>query len=368
VTVRVLEPEMLSPLLEAMDNAGIGLVITSDGPGGLVRLHDNRSVQKILGRTAEELNAIPVMSVLPPEERARMQAMREQVRTGTPPPPLFETVAVRPDGTRVPIEIGIANFRDGDHTIAMVIMRDLTDRRAMQTRLLEADRLSTVGALCAGLAHEINNPLTYVMLHLGGLRRSLEKWIPDPAGRGYVAGVLETVMSGCDRVSAAVRELLVFADPAIGRHGPVELRSVVEGAIHAAAPLVEARATLRSELCEVAPVNGDPPRLGQAVLNLIIEAALAFDDDDRDRNLVEVTMRDGDGWVIVEVADNGRTLDAQAAANAFEPFFRARGATSTGIGLAVTRTIVAALGGSASIDPRAGGGVVATIRLPKRRP
>lgn len=362
-----LAPAMVAPLLEAMDNAGIGLVITRDGPDGLTRVHDNRTVLKILGRTAEQLRAVPVMSVLAPEERDRLQAMREKMARGIPAPPTFETVVVQPDGTRVPVEIGVATHVADGHVFALVFMRDLTERRAMQARLLEADRLSTVGALCAGLAHEINNPLTYVMLHVGGLRRSLDKYIADAKHRAHVDGVLDVVMTGCDRVSAAVRELLVFADPALGKHGPVELRGVVEGAVRAAAPMVEARARLVCEVRDVAPVHGDAPRLGQAVLNLIIEAALAFDDDDRARNVVEVRLRDDDAWVVLEVLDNGRAPDAGGAANAFEPFFRARGATSTGIGLAVTKTIVAALGGAASVEPRPEGGAVATIRLPRRR-
>ncbi len=357
---------MVAPLLEALDNAGIGLLITADGPNGLERLYENRTVMAILGRDAEALRATPVMAALPPDERARLQALREQIQAGHASPPVIETAVMRPDGTRVPIELGIANHRDGDRTYAFVSLRDLSERRAMQTRLLEADRLSTVGALCAGLAHEINNPLTYVLLQVGALRRTLDRWVPDATSRAHVDGVLETVLTGCDRVSAAVRELLVFADPAIGRPGPVDLRAVVEGAMRAAAPIVEARARLESHLADVATVDGDPPRLGQAVLNLIIEASLAFDQHDRERNTIDVRLHQDDARVTVEVLDNGRDVDAHGAANAFEPFFRVRGGCSTGIGLAVTRTIVTALGGSATLASRPGGGAVATIQLPRR--
>jgi C4-dicarboxylate-specific signal transduction histidine kinase len=277
---------------------------------------------------------------------------------------MIETVIVRPDGTRVPIELGVGAYHDNGVTIGLTFMRDISEQRAMQTRLLEADRLATVGALCAGLAHEINNPLTSVILHLGGLRRGLERWIPDPAARSHVGMVIDTVLTGTDRVVRAVRELAVFADPAVNRRGPIDIRSVIEGAVRAAGPIVESRAKLAVELQPVPMVEGDPPRLGQAVLNLILDAALAFDRDDRGTNLVEVTLRADDSWVIVEVADNGRTVEAHTAHSAFEPFFPSRGAASTGIGLAVTRTIVAALGGSATLAARPGGGAVATIRLP----
>ena len=355
----------LPPLLEALDNAGIGLAVTRDGPGGLVRIYDNHSVRRIMGRTAEEIRATPPMAALAPEERVRLAEIRQRVQAGEAAPPVLETVAVRPDGTRVPVEIGVATHREGEDVIALVFMRDLSQRRALQARLLEADRLATVGALCAGLAHEINNPLTSVLLHLGGLRRSLDRKLPDDASRAQIAPVLDAVVEGAERVSRAVRELMVFADPAIGRHGPVELRGVVEGAVRAAGPIVGSRARLAVEIAPVPPVAGDPPRLGQAVLNVILDAACAFDCEDRSRNLVEVHLREEAPWVIVEVADNGRDVAAGACGSAFEPFFPVRGATSTGIGLAVTRTIVSALGGSATMAPRDGGGAITTIRLPR---
>jgi len=340
-------------------------VVTRDGPRGLERLHDNRSVERIVGRSAEELRAMPVMTILPPEERARLAAIRAGALEGKPVPTLIETIVVRPDGTRVPVELGITTRRDGDDTIAFVFMRDLTTRRQLQARLLEADRLATVGALCAGLAHEINNPLTSVMLHLSALRRSLERLVPDPASRGYVSGVLDIVLEGAERVGRSVRELMVFADPAVSRRGPVDVRSIVERAVRAATPLVEQRARLEVGLDTVPEIDSDPPRLGQAVLNLLVDAAQAFDRADHDHNVVAVTLRCAAPWIILEVADNGRAMTPPIG-DQFEPFFPVRGAASTGIGLAVTRTIVSSLGGTASLEPREGGGAVATIRLPQR--
>lgn len=360
----LVEPGWIEKLLDALDHAGIGFVITRDGPGGLERLYDNNTLQRIVGRDSAELRSMPVMSVLAPEERVRLAAMREQTRAGENPPAVIDTVIVRPDGTRVPIELGLVVHREGADAIALVFMRDMSDHRAMQARALEADRLATVGTLCAGIAHQVNNPLTSVILNLGALRRGLDRWIPDPAARTHVGSLLDVALSGTDKVARAVRELGVFADPASARSGPVDVRGVVEGAVRVASPMVESRARLDVDIEPVPMVDGDPPRLGQAVLNLILDAALSFEHADRLHNVVEVSVRPDLTWVVVEVADNGRTVEAHAAANAFEPFFPSRGAASTGIGLAVTRTIVSALGGSATLAPRKGGGAIATIRLP----
>jgi PAS domain S-box-containing protein len=358
-------PPWVSALLEALDHSGMGLTVTRDGPSGLDRVYTNRSFQRIFGRNEEEMRAAPPMAAIVPEDRARFVELRQKVQAGADAPPVLETAIVRPDGSRVPIEIFMTTHREDSDVYALVFLRDLTDRRALQARALEADRLATVGALCAGLAHEINNPLTSVLLHLGGLRRSLDRKPPEDAARAQLAPVLEAVIEGAERVSRTVRELLVFADPAIGRTGPVDVRGVVEGAVRAAGPIVESRARLAVGFAPVPPVTGDSPRLGQAVLNVILDAAHAFDSDDRGHNLVEVNLRAEEPWVIVEVADNGRALELGASGSAFEPFFPVRGATSTGIGLAVTRTIVSAIGGSATMAPRDGGGAITTIRLPR---
>lgn len=355
-------------LLEALDAAGIALVITLDrGEAGVDRLYHNRSFAALMGRSDAELAHTRVFDSVAEEERPRLLELRQRVAAGEPAPMFLETVVARPDGTRVPVEFGSAAHHGASGVVTLTFLRDVSERRALQARLLESDRLSTVGALCAGLAHEINNPLTYVLLHLGGLRRSLDRWIPEPAARAHVAGVLDTIIEGNERVSAAVRALLVFADPAPQRRGAVRLREVVEGALRMSVPMVEPRAHVVAELDDVPPLDGDAARLGQAVLNVILDAALAFDSDDRDRNAIHVRLFGDDSHAIVEVADNGRAVDR--AATAFEPFFPARGATSTGLGLAVTRAITAAVGGSVTVAPRApdaGGGVVVTMRLPRR--
>ncbi len=355
-------------LLEALDNAGIALVITLDrGAAGLERLYFNRALCTLMGRTPEEVARASVLEAVVPEDRPRLMEVRQRLLAGGAAPMFLETVMVRPDGRRVPVEFGSALKHLPEGYVSLTFLRDVSERRALQAQQLEADRLSTVGALCAGLAHEINNPLTYVLLHLGGLRRSLDRWIPEPAARAHVAGVLDTIIEGSERVSAAVRALLVFADPAPQRRGSVRLREVVEGALRMSVPMVEPRAHVVAELDDVPPLDGDAARLGQAVLNIILDAALAFDSDDRERNAIHVRLFGDDTHAIVEVADNGRAVDR--AATAFEPFFPARGATSTGLGLAVTRAITAAVGGSVTVAPRApdaGGGVVVTMRLPRR--
>ncbi|MCA9677152.1 MAG: PAS domain S-box protein, partial [Myxococcales bacterium] len=317
-------------LLEALDNAGIALAVTLDrGAAGLERLHHNAALERLLGRTAAELAATPVLVPVAPAERSKLLAIRAAINAGDDAPPMIETEIERPDGTRVPVELGVTVRREPAGVVSLVFLRDISERRALQARMLEADRLATVAALCAGVAHEINNPLTYVMLHAAGLRRNLARWIPEPQAQAHVATVLDTMLEGSERVRGAVRELMMFADPRPQRREAVAMRDVVEGVVRMSAPMVETRARLAVALVDVPPVDGDPARLGQVVLDVILDAALGFDHTDLEHHRVEVHLAADGDWVVLTVSDNGHSEATPGAGGALFP---SRGPTGTGMG------------------------------------
>jgi PAS domain S-box-containing protein len=356
----------VGPMLEAVDLAGVGLLVTRDDADGSHHLHQNDSALRILGRTREELRTLPVLAVVSPAERARLQAWCAELFAGTRPPGMVETVVERPDGTLVPVELGIAHHRDGGALYSLVMMRDVSSVRQLQARLLAAEQLATVGTLCAGISHAINNPLTSVLLQAGSLRRSVERWAPDPAHRQRAEQGLDQVTAGVERVAGAVRGLSMLAAPPDGERGPVDVRAVVDNAVRRGAQMFEHRARIAAELVDVPPIEGNAPKLAQAVLNLVVEAAQAFEREAPAGNAVLVTLRAEPPWVVIEVADNGPALDPASAASAFVPFVRVRGPRSTGIALAVAQSLVSAMGGTASLQPRDGGGAIATLRLPQR--
>jgi len=241
------------------------------------------------------------------------------------------------------------------------------ERRLMQQQLLLADRLSSVGMLAAGIAHEINNPLAYV---LGNLDFAVEQLAPgrplQDADMAEVVLALGQAREGAARMGHITRDLKVFCrnDPEAG-HSPVNVRRVMESAIRIAWNQIRHRARLTRSFERVPVVNGDEHRLGQVFLNLLVNAAQAFSDDRVERNEIVVAIRVEAGQVLVEVQDNGKGMSHEQHARAFEAFFTTKPpGVGSGIGLSICRSIVTDMGGEIACESNRGSGTTFRVQLP----
>lgn len=241
------------------------------------------------------------------------------------------------------------------------------ERRRMQQQLLLADRLSSVGMLAAGIAHEINNPLAYV---LGNLEFALDRLA---AGRPLESAVLAEVTQalsqareGSGRIGRITRDLKVFCrSDAEPTSGPVNVRRVMESSISIAWNQIRHRARLTRQFERVPIVTGDEHRLGQVFLNLLVNAAQAFEGETATDNEIVVTIRVEEGRVVIEVQDNGKGMSPEQQARLFEPFFTTKApGVGTGIGLSISRSIVSDMGGTIACESRAGDGTTFRILLP----
>jgi PAS domain S-box-containing protein len=276
--------------------------------------------------------------------------------------------AARPDGTiRWVSAHGKARFAEIDgvrRTVRLAgTLRDVTEVKAVQAQLMQSDRLASVGMLAAGVAHEINNPLAYVTSALDFLAAEL-------GGSGALGpellGALAEAREGAERVRHVVRDLRTFSGMREERRTRVELERVVESAIHMAANEIRYRARLAREYGAAPAVMADEARLGQVVLNLLINAAHALPDGRADENEIRVvTTTDARGWAIVEVRDTGSGIPPEIADRIFDPFFTTKPqGVGTGLGLAICRNIVLGLGGEIAVEGRPGGGTTARVALP----
>jgi signal transduction histidine kinase len=236
----------------------------------------------------------------------------------------------------------------------------------MQGRLIQADRMATVGTLATGVAHEINNPLTYVVLHLEKLRLSLTRLVPDETGRGEAQHMLMEALDGAERVRVIVQDLLSLARSDTSTHGPTDVRKVVGTALKLASPVLDGRAEVVQEMEETAPVRANAAWLGQVFVNLLVNAGQAFDAQDPKRNRVCVrTETSADGWIEVAVEDNGPGIPADIADRIFDPFFTTKEAgVGTGLGLAISRSVIDSLGGEIDVKSQPGKGTTFKVRLP----
>jgi signal transduction histidine kinase len=229
--------------------------------------------------------------------------------------------------------------------------------RELERRLFHAERLTTVGRLAAGIAHEINNPLEGMSNYLTLARDALSQGEVEAASRHVGA-----VKHGLDRAAGIVRQVLAHADPAKAPKTPVDLNQV----LRETEQFVQSRkefghVSFVLDLCEgPLAVHGNPVMLGQVAMNLIVNAC----EVQPEKGEVRVASRREGSHAVVEFADRGPGIPEADRPRVFEPFFSTR--DSTGLGLSICHTIVRQHDGELDVSPRPGGGSIFRMSLPVR--
>jgi PAS domain S-box-containing protein len=256
---------------------------------------------------------------------------------------------------------GIVISHDGKPAL-VTYLHDQTERHANADRIRLADRMSSLGTLAAGAAHEINNPLTYV---IGNLELAAERLAESPAGDGTVGEQLAAARVGLERIRKTVRSLKTFSRGDEETIGSVDVCQVLESCIEIAQSQLRHRARLVRRLQRVAPVAGNDARLSQVFLNLLVNAAQALDEATAERNEVVASVTSDGHHVLVEIADNGCGIAPEHLPRVFDPFFTTKPVgVGTGLGLFVCHGIVEALGGEIRIESTRGRGTSVRVRLP----
>lgn len=246
------------------------------------------------------------------------------------------------------------------------ISRQQTDGESCPVELLHADRLAAIGTLAAGVAHEINNPLAYVLLNLQYLLRELAKPDGARARSEKLTERLGEARHGAARVAAIVRDLRDYARPVQSVGVATDVSQVLDSALKVASFHLEGRARLLLHREPTAVVIGHPARLEQVFLNLIINAVDALPQSSAEDNEIRVSLRqDGPTQVLVEVSDNGAGIPAEVVGRVFDPFFTTKPAgLGTGLGLPISHSIVTAMGGEITVISEPGKGTTFAVRLP----
>jgi PAS domain S-box-containing protein len=254
---------------------------------------------------------------------------------------------------------------EGERAMVAAIV-DLTESKRIeaeldrQTALLhQNEKLSALGSLLAGVAHELNNPLSLVVGYAG----LLEEMAPDDATRDRAI----KVRIAADRCARIVRTFLAMARNKPRAPGSVQLNEVVEAALDIVAyGLRTADIEVERELApDLPPVHGDADQLHQVLANLLVNAQQALQTVPPPRRLRTATGTDGEG-VWVAVTDNGPGIPPGIVNRIFDPFFTTKPqGVGTGVGLSVSHGIIAAHGGQILVESEPGSGSTFTIRLPR---
>jgi PAS domain S-box-containing protein len=254
----------------------------------------------------------------------------------------------------------------------LVIGRDVGERRSLEQRLIEAELMASVGMLAAAVTHEINNPLTYVTMTgdflLREARRAREALTSLPPAQ--LASALDKMIEaaielqdGVARVTGIARDFKTLTGVHAERIELVDVTAIIPSAVRIASAELRERARVELDLAPVPRVRANSGRLGQVVLNLLLNAVQAACDGRE--CVIHVRTRVEDGAVVIDVDDNGPGIPADVAGRVFEPFFSTKpGDTGSGLGLAISRGLVESFGGTLALAPSRLGGACFRIRLP----
>jgi ligand-binding sensor domain-containing protein/signal transduction histidine kinase/CheY-like chemotaxis protein len=246
--------------------------------------------------------------------------------------------------------------------------------RSTQAQLVQAGKMAAVGTLAAGVGHEINNPLSYIVSNVehaceeaSALERLGEGSEASRARLREMQQVLREALMGADRVRRIVRDLKTFSRQEEDSQVPVDLRGVLESAAKMAAGELRPRAQLiRDYAADVPLVQGSEPRLAQVFLNLIINAAQAMPEGRPEQNEVRLVLRrGGEGQVVAEVRDTGSGIAPELLGRIFDPFFTTKPVgVGTGLGLALCQAFITSMEGKIEVESELGRGTVFRVTLP----
>jgi two-component system NtrC family sensor kinase len=315
----------------------------------------NDAVREVFGLEPHQMVGRQLLDILLPSDRPLLEEAIGTAFAGQPA--RVEVHVLTPQGQPRVIALAVSRLPEADPPGALLVARDMTHERELRVRLMESDRLAAVGELVAGVAHEVNNPLSSIsafaqlLLRDGGLTPSQRE-------------SLEVIRGETIRASQVVKDLLAFARRSEPQSTPLDLNGVVGRTLRMRQyQFSEAAVRVESDLAPDLPsVMGDARQLQQVCLNLLTNAVQAMSPTG---GLLRVRTYQTNDRVRLEVQDTGPGIAVDARAHIFEPFFTTKKeGEGTGLGLSVSYGIVTTHGGTIEVAETGPEGTTFRVTLP----
>ncbi|HWB80725.1 MAG TPA: ATP-binding protein, partial [Nannocystaceae bacterium] len=271
-------------------------------------------------------------------------------------------------GRSVAVEATASALAFDGETFVVVSARDVSERERLRTDLQRAERLASVGSLAAGVAHEINNPLAYVLANLELLAEGLVKGELGSVDRERLSELVEGCRDGANRVRRIVGDLGAFARQHEQETGPVDLHRTIDTAIGLADNQIRHRGRLVRAYGPPVNVRAHEGRLTQVLVNLLINAAQALPEGGTsdEQSITVVTEPIDEGQVAIAITDTGSGIDPVMLDKIFEPFFTTKPqGEGTGLGLSICHGIIESFGGRIEVSSTLGLGSTFRIVMPR---
>ncbi|MEE9385311.1 MAG: PAS domain S-box protein [Nannocystaceae bacterium] len=363
-------PELLSLLETAVDHLSDMIMITEADSlqrQGRRIIYVNKAFCDATGYDPDEvIGKTPNLTIGPETDVATLTRISKELNEGRSVE--AELLKYRKDGSTYYVDLEIVPVLDSDGIQSqwVSVHRDVTERKRMQATLASTERLAALGRLAAGVGHEINNPLAYLVSNLVYAIEGLED---TSAARIHIQPILEALREardGAERVRKIVRDLRQLSMGLADEPGPSDLLLVLESSLSIARNELRNRARVVQEIDELPPVDMNQHRLGQVLLNLLLNAAEAIPLGAADRHTVTIrASADGD-MVVLEVQDDGPGVPDAIKGRIFDPFFTTKVGTGTGLGLSICHSIVTSAGGTIEVETGTGSGCLFRVRLPAK--
>ncbi len=348
---------------------------------------------RVVGREPHELHSTydGLLDCVHPDDRP-MVASAFQAAVENSKGFSLEHRIVRPDGElRTVLTRGRVSAGTSSRPVRLAgTAQDITEQKRIHEHLLVSDRMASVGTLAAGVAHEINNPLAAVMANLEffsaelsatqDLLRSVEgaktfavtkrqQEVPLVAILNDLKEPVDEARDALERVRQIVRDLKTFSRSDDEKRVPLDVRRVIESSLRMAWNEIRHRARLVKEYGDVTSLEANESRLGQVILNLIVNAAQAIQEGNSERNEIRIATKMDRGRVAIEIRDTGVGIPPENIPRIFDAFFTTKEmGIGTGLGLAISQRIVTLMGGEIAVESEVGRGTAFRVLLPPADP
>ncbi len=302
--------------------------------------------------------------------------------------PLLEYKLLKKDGSTIDVEVSSVSITYGGKRAIIAIGRDVSERkkaeellRKTERQALLNDKLTTVGTLAAGVAHEINNPLTYVLANIASVKEHLGELRDYLAGKNMMDSRVFSLMNdlqeeakdtdgGIGRIRDIARTLKSFMHSGGDETAEINVNELMDSAINMVFHEIKRKAKLEKAYAVYPPfLKMNPGKLQQVLINLLMNAAQAIEPNQMEHNRIRVGTGVEGGNVLVEIQDTGQGVPDENLKRIFDPFFTTKPAgIGTGLGLSICHQIIHGYGGQILVRSRVGQGTTFTLLLPSVKP
>jgi two-component system, cell cycle sensor histidine kinase and response regulator CckA len=352
----------------------IGDAVVATDPAGRVRFL-NPAAEALTGWTVADALARPIEEVVvlreektrAPVELPSNAAMQQDAVVALVKP----CVLLRRDSTEVIVDDCGAPIHDGEGRIggSVLILRDISEKRLLESRLALQARLAGLGTLSAGIAHEINNPLTYVITNLMFITEGIGKAAgADQALLADLQQCLADAQLGASRIRTIVSDMKLFAHPQAST-STFDLREALEDACRFTSHEVALRAAFEKAVAgQPVLVHGDKQQLSQLIGILLVNAAQAIPEGGAGERRVTLRLEASGSEAVVTVSDTGVGMTPEVLVRIFDPFFTTKPVgVGTGLGLSIAHGIAEAHGAQMRVRSKPGSGTAVEFRLATQR-